>query len=463
MKNTFLLLSILMLSSVSIKAADRPNFVFIFADDLGWGDLGCYGHAELKTPSLDKMASEGILLTNFYVANPVCSPSRTAVMTGQYPARHRIHRHLSNHDHNASLNMPDFLDPNVTLVTRLMKENGYKTGHFGKWHLGGSGDAPPPSEYGIDVHYTTNSSDKKLNVPRNQSTEKMVDEAISFIEQNKDENFFLNIWTLVPHANLDPTDEQMAPYEEFGARGPGKSRGFTAPRQIYYGAVTDMDFHIGRLLDRLDELGLGENTVVIFSSDNGPEDINLVNASHSGVGSSGPLRGRKRSLYDGGVRVPFIVKWKGHAPEGLIDNKSIASTVDLLPTFCSLANIKLPGDYRSDGEDISDIFDGNSMMRQEPLFWDWTADQFGHTFNKSPGLALRSGKWKFLMNPDGTRKELYDFEADPQSMELDNVADQNPDLVAKFSAMLLKFKQSIPQGVPDRKPGSNYYPVPGSN
>lgn len=447
---------------VSTRAEDRPNFIFIFADDLGWGDLGSYGHPHLKTPSLDKMARQGILLTDFYVANPVCSPSRTAVMTGQYPARHRIHRHFNNdHDRNASLNMPDFLDPKATLITRLLQENGYKTGHFGKWHLGGTDDAPSPAEYGIDVHYTTNSRDPKLKVPRNQSTEKMVDEAIKFIEENKEENFYVNLWTLVPHANLDPTDEQMAPYEKLGPQGPAKRRGFSTPRQIYYGAVTDMDYHIGRLLDRMDELGLSENTVIVFSSDNGPEDINVVNAAHSGVGATGPLRGRKRSLYDGGVRVPCIIQWKGHTPEGMIDNKSIASTVDLLPTFCSLAGIKLPSDYKSDGVDITPVIMGNSIAREQPLYWDWTATQTGHTFNKSPGLALRSGKWKFLMNPDGTRKELYDFEADPQCMELDNVADQNPKLVAEFSQMLLDFKASIPQGVPFNNSGSNHYPMPG--
>jgi len=457
-----LLSGILMLSSLNIKASDCPNFIFIFADDLGWGDLGCYGHPHLKTPSLDKMASEGILLTNFYVANPVCSPSRTAVMTGQYPARHSIHRHFSTHKHNSSNNMPDFLDPEVTLITRLMQENGYKTGHFGKWHLGGTEDSPSPSEYGIDVHYTTNSSDPKLKVPRNQSTEKIVDEAIDFIEENKNENFYVNVWTLVPHATLDPTDEQMKPYERLGAQGPAKKRGFSTPRQIYYGAVSDMDYHIGRLLDKLDELGLSENTIVIFSSDNGPEDINIVNAAHSGVGSTGPLRGRKRSLYDGGVRVPFIVKWKGRSPKGMVDDKSIASTVDLLPTFCSLAGIELPGDYQPDGEDISSVLQGKPIEREQVLLWDWTATQAGHSFNKSPGLALRSGKWKFLMNPDGTRKELYDFEADPQCMELDNMADQYPELVAKYSKILLEFKASIPQGVPLNNSGLNYYPMPGS-
>jgi N-acetylgalactosamine-6-sulfatase len=455
-----LILSIALLSAVEAGAQDRPNIIFIYADDLGWGDLGCYGNPDLKTPCLDKMAAEGVLLTNFYVANPVCSPSRTAVMTGQYPARHSIHRHFSTHANHVANNMPDFLDPGVTLLTRLMQENGYKTGHFGKWHLGGTKDAPSPSEYGIDVHYTANSSDPKLTVPRNQSSEKIVDEAISFIEANKDESFYVNVWTLVPHANLDPTDEQMAPYENFGPQGPAKTRGFSTPKQIYYAAVTDLDKHLGRLIQKIDELGLGGNTIIAFSSDNGPEDINIVNASHSGVGSTGPFRGRKRSLYEGGVRVPFIVKWEGHCPEGVVDDESIVGTVDLLPTFCSLAGIDLPEGYKSDGQDVSQVLSGKTVEREQPLLWDWTATQAGHTSNKSPGLALRSGKWKFLMNPDGSRKELYDFKADPQCMEVDNLADLYPEEVARFSEILLKFKASIPQGNPTEVSGSNYYPMP---
>lgn len=457
----YCLLIIVTLSAVGAWASERPNFIFIFADDLGWGDLGCYGHPKLKTPFLDKMAEDGLLLTNFYVANPVCSPSRTAVMTGQYPARHRIHRHLTTiHKRQASLNMPDFLDPNATLLTKLMQTSGYKTGHFGKWHLGGTKDAPSPSAYGIDVHYTATSNDSKLSVPRHQSTEKMVDEAIRFIKANKDNPLYLNVWTLVPHATLDTTEVQMAPYARLAPGRPARERGFSTPAQIYYGAVTDMDFHLGRLIRTIDELGLGEDTIIVFSSDNGPEDIEIRNAAHSGVGSSGPLRGRKRSLYDGGVRVPFIIRWKGHTPAARVDDTSIMSAVDLLPTFCSLAGIKLPDGYHSDGQDMSRVFSGKPVQRARPLLWDWTATQSGHSFNKSPGLALRSGKWKFLMNPDGSRKELYDFEADPQCMELDNLADRYPEVVARFSKMLLEFKAAIPQGVSIESSGLNYYPMP---
>ncbi len=459
MSKIFKAIVLLLIFSTSVSA--RPNFIFIFADDLGWGDLGCYGHSRLKTPYLDKMAEEGLLVTNFYVANPVCSPSRTAVMTGQFPARHRIHRHLGGgHARNAAQNMADYLDPNVTILTKLMHQQGYKTGHFGKWHLGSTEDAPPFSAYGIDVHYTSNSRYEKLNVPQHQSTEVMVDEAIDFIKTNKEESFYINLWTLVPHTTLVTTDEQMEPYAQWGPHGEARERGFSTPAQIYYGAVTDLDYHLGRLVGTIEDLGLAEETIIVFSSDNGPEDISGIRAGHSAIGSAGPFRGRKRSLYEGGVRVPFILQWKGHTPAGRVDDKSIVAAVDLLPSFCSLAGIELPDDYHSDGQDMSKVFLGESVQRKQPLYWDWIGIQAGHTSNKSPSLAMRSGKWKFLMNPDGSRKELYDFEADPQCMELDNVADRYPEEVKRFSKMLLEFKASIPQGVQQQGGGSNVYPMP---
>ena len=437
----------------------RPNFIFIFADDLGWGDLGCYGNPDIQTPRLDEMASEGLLVTNFYVCSPVCSPSRTAVMTGHFPARHGIHQHLTrDHEFNLERGMPDWLDPSVTLLTRLMQQNGYKTAHFGKWHLGNTMDAPSPGQYGIDVHYTNCNSDKKLVCPRHESDEVIVNQTIDFIEQHRNEPFYINVWTLIPHATLDPTKEQLAVYDRYAAREPAKSLGFSTPQQVYYSCVTDLDLHIGRLLERLEDLGLSEKTIVVFSSDNGPEDIYF--ARHSGYGSPGPFRGRKRSLYEGGIRVPFIVQWKGHISPGFIDDQSVIGAVDLLPTFCSLAGIDLPDGYRPDGEDVSEIFTGNTHERSSPLLWEWRGDIFGYTFNRSPMLALRWGKWKFLMNPDKSRIELYDFGTDPLNTEMDNVADRNPEIVERFSDTLLEFSNSLPRGGLSESAGRMDYPMP---
>lgn len=437
-----------------------PNIIFIFADDLGWGDLGSYGHPHIKTPNLDRMARDGALFTQFYVANPVCSPSRAGVMTGQYPARLGVHTALSvdpamNRDHG----MVDYLNPEGTLVTRLFQEHGYKVGHFGKWHLGRTRDSPLPSAYGIDEYLTHGSRDGRLKGPRHQSTEIMVDATIDFITRHREERFFINLWTLVPHAILAPTESQMAPYEHLGPGGEAKGlhRGAT---EIYYGTITDLDHQVGRLLEHLATMGLMDNTIVVFSSDNGPEDIHLPNASHSGIGSPGPFRGRKRSLYEGGIRVPFIVHGGPAAPVGHVDDKTVIGAVDLLPTFCALAGIPLPADFAGDGEDMSAALRGEVTARQRPLLWEWRYDQAGHTLNKSPRLALRDGHWKFLMNPDGSRLELYNFADDPQSMELNNVADRHPERVARYAETLREFEQSLPPGPVAPNSGRNAYRMP---
>jgi arylsulfatase A-like enzyme len=448
--------------SSHFQEGNRPNVIFIFSDDLGWGDLGCYGNRDIRTPNLDKLAEQGLLLTDFYVSNPVCSPSRTAIMTGQYPSRHRIHTALGNtFEHNRTNDQADFLDPGNVLLTRLFQDNGYTTGHFGKWHLGATPGAPSPSAYGIDEHMTANSVLNDLKCPRHQSSEKIMDAAIQFVTKNKERPFYLNVWTLVPHALLDPTPDQMATYQDFGPQGEAKRRGFSTPAQIYYASVSDLDKQVGRLFEAIKKLGLAEKTVIIFSSDNGPEDISIPNAAHSGAGSPGPFRGRKRSLYEGGIRVPFIVSWPGHIPEGKVDPESVVGGVDLLPSLCRFAGIDLPAGYLPDGEDMSAVFLGNPKQRTAPLMWDWRFSQAGHTLNKSPQLALRTDRWKFLVNPDGSRPELYDFNADVQNTETDNVADKYPEIAEKFKLDLLKFERSLPQGKRLKSGGKNTYTMPG--
>ncbi len=437
----------LVLSNRTLKvrlSAGRPNIIFIFADDLGWGDLGCYGHPNIKTPNLDKLAQQGTLFKQFYVCGSVCSPSRAAIMTGHYPARHRIHGHFASVEQNQSRGMPNYLDPQVTTITKLLKQAGYATGHFGKWHLGGSSDAPDPGAYGIDDHRTTTSNgptwDTKLYEPyfRAQSTGLIVDEAIRFIEENQTNPFYLNAWTLVPHATLHPTEEQMAPYSQFGPKGVP----YKGAMQIYYASVTNLDEQIGRLLNRLDQLGLAENTVVIFSSDNGPEDIHIRNASHSGVGDPGPFRGRKRSIYEGGVREPFIVRWPGHVPASRTDDTSVIAGVDFLPTVCELAGVQVPAGLNPDGENVSDILLGTSRPRTKPIMWEWRFSIKGHILNQSPMLAIRDGDWKLLMNPDRSRLELYNIPDDPT--ELNNLADSQSQIVQNLSSQLLTWKATLP-------------------
>ncbi len=448
--------------SLAAGAAARkgpPNFVFIFADDLGWGDLGCYGNRQIKTPNLDELAGKGTLFTQFYVNGSVCSPSRTSIMTSHFPARHNVHGHFATAQQNQARGMPNWLDPKVPTVTRLLQGAGYVTGHFGKWHLGSGEAAPSPTDYGIDEHRTVNSSGPQLEGQdepyfRAKSTAQIVDKTIQFIERNRDRPFYVNVWTLLPHATLHPTDEQMKPYERYAPRGVP----YKGAKQIYYASVSDLDRQIGRLIRRIDELGLAENTVIAFSSDNGPEDFDIGNAVHSGIGSTGPFRGRKRSIYEGGVRLPFIVRWTGHTPAGRVDDTSVVAGVDWLPTVCSLAGVKVPNDLKPDGQDMSQAILGRVVERRKPLLWEWRFRIFGDMAHKSPMLAIRDGTWKLLMNPDRSRIELYDIPKDPT--ELDNVAAQNADVVARLSQKLLQWQGTLPPGPVEDVAGSNAYPWP---
>ena len=449
------------LSGAAEKAAEpkKPNVVFIFADDLGWGDLGCYGNRQIKTPHLDQLAQQGTLFTQFYVNGSVCSPSRTSIMTSHFPARHRVYGHFAAQEKNKDRGMPNWLEPNVCTVTGLLQQSGYVTGHFGKWHLGSGQGAPDPGKYGIDEHCTVVSSGPQLEGRDDpyfwaKSTTQIVDKTIRFIEKNKDKPFYVNVWTLLTHATLHPTAEQMKPYQRYAPRGVP----YKGAKQIYYASVSDLDRQIGRLVQKIDDLGLADNTIIAFSSDNGPEDFDIGNAVHSGIGSTGPFRGRKRSLYEGGIRVPFIVRWPGHTPADRVDDSTVLAGVDWLVTVCSLADVKLPDNLESDGENMSQAILGKPKRRTKPLMWEWRYRIFGDRVHKSPMLAIRDGNWKLLMNPDRKRIELYDILKDPT--ELDNVAVQHPDVVRRLSAKLLHWQGMLPVSPVDASAGSNEYPWP---
>lgn len=459
-----LTLASLLLAAAPVPAADDrpPNIVFILADDLGWGDLGCYGNRDTSTPHLDRLAAGGKLFTHFYVNGSVCSPSRCAFLTGQYPARHRIHGHYATTQQNTSRGMSQFLDPKTTTLPRLLQRAGYATAHVGKWHLGHGPEAPSPRAYGFDVVKATTSNDdtwrERNSDPyfRAKSTALFVDEGLRFIEANREQPFYLQIWTLLTHATLNPTDEQLQPFERFSSGEPGVPH--KSARHIYYASLADLDQQIGRLLHQLDDWGLARNTVVIFSSDNGPEDIVIRNAGHSGVGSPGPFRGRKRSLYEGGVRVPFIVRWPAAINAGQVDDVSVVCAADLLPTLCQLAGAEVPASHALDGEDRSAVLTGAPAPRSKPIYWEWRFNIAGPVLNKSPILAMREGKWKLLLNPDGSRVELYDIPADPS--ELNNLARQQPQVVDRMRRQLLAWQRTLPEGPMDPQAGKNEYPWP---
>jgi N-acetylgalactosamine-6-sulfatase len=466
----------LSLSASGAQAAEGrpPNIILILADDLGWGDLGCYGHREIKTPNLDRLAAEGSLYTQFYMAAAVCSPSRAALMTGQFPGKQKILYPISSdRASNRRSGTPDYLDPKITTLTRHLKKAGYITGHFGKWHLGGPSGSPAPVAYGVDeykVNLAGMPPEHRLFPegagPRRiiEANKLVADEAIRFIEAHRNRPFYLNFWTPTPHVPLYPTDEQMKPYAHLK---PNPHIPYPGAKQIYYAAVTEMDRQIGRVLDRLAELKLAANTIVMFSSDNGPEGIHEREAGISGVGSAGPFRGHKASLYEGGIRVPFIIRWPGHVPARRAEDDAILAGVDLFPTLCRLAGVKLTDSLEEglDGEDVCDILLGKSRPRTRPLFWEnrfWYYEGSGTSIiHKSPLLAIRQGPWKLLMNPDRSRIELYNIPRGPS--EVDNKAIENPRVVEALSTKLLAWKKSMPAGVKTipADAGDYKYPWPG--
>jgi len=456
MRRLFAVLLALFASFCGYSAtAKMPNVIFILTDDQGWGDAKFAGHPYVKTPNLDRLAKQGTWFKQFYVAATVCSPSRCAFMTSHFPARHHIHGHLSSHEQNVARYMPDWLDPKTPTITSLLKQAGYATGHFGKWHLGGGDNAPMPEAYGIDDVRATVCRDPAWTEPATtfwaKSTRLFVDEAIRFIKANKDRPFYANVWTLLPHAPLNPTPEQLAVYEKLEPSPdafPKWMRNYAAQAKdlkiqmkIFCASLTDLDTQIGRLLDALDELKLADNTIVFFSSDNGPEDYRIGNAANAGVGSTGVLRARKRSMYEGGIRTFGLLRWPGRVAAGRVDDTSVIGGVDWLPTVCKLTGVNVPAAVQPDGEDVSDIWLGKSRPRSKPLYWEWLFRVWGDEYTP-PMLAIRDGNWKLFVNHNGTGAELYDIVKDIS--EEHNIAAEHPDVVKTLTAKALAWAKSLP-------------------
>ena len=426
-----------------LPAAARPNIIFIFIDDLGYGDFGVTGNRDVPTPNIDRLAQEGTLFRQFYVASPICSPSRTAVVTGQYPARHRICSYFADHKNNQSLGMPDWLNPQAPSVARTFQQAGYATGHFGKWHLGGGrdvGDAPLPQAYGFDESVTSfeGLGDRLLIegdglskqsaalgrgqiewLPKHKLTEVYIDKALAFIDKNKTRPFYLHLWPCDVHDNHVPRKDLLAKYEKFSAN---------PHQQRFYAVLDEFDRQIGRLLDALIPTGLAQNTIVALTGDNGPTAWPRYYANgDQAPGSTAGLRGRKWSLYEGGIRLPLLVRWPGHIPAGRVDQRTVVTAVDLFPTFCSRAGLPKPN-VQFDSEDMSSAWRGRTHQRKRAIFWEYGRDQRylqpGLKADQSPNLAVRDGHWKLLLNADGSSAELYDFRSSDK--ERDNVAARHP-------------------------------------
>jgi len=435
----------------------QPNILFILADDWGYGDLGCYGNEDIQTPCLDRLAEQGTRFARFYVSCCVCSPSRCSFITGHYPGRWQIHAHFARYDSNERRHMPHWLDIESPSLPRQMQQNGYRTAHYGKWHLGGGGGihghpfAPYVKEYGYDDTRTWNGNgptwyettpwpftlyNDSDAVWAANSSRMAVDATIDFIEQDTSKPFYINLWLKDPHAPLHPTEEQREPFKHL-----------PEPKQTYYSVIHNADRHIGRLLDALDEMGVADNTLVIFSSDNGP---NLENLQHGFYGSVLNMRGHKGVIYDGGIRVPFIVRWPGHTPVGQVNDDTWISGVDLVPTFLAAAGIDMPRSWNPDGVSALAALNGSEFKRGLPMMWEWrNANCTGNDENIDnwPMLGIRLDEFMLLMNPVTGQQALYDTMVDEAQTR--DLSKDKPDLVRTLAGQIQDYSRSLP-GYPTR-------------
>jgi len=437
-------LSFLLLVGCCVSEADgdsKPNVVMVLIDDMGWGDFSCFGNSLAKTPNIDRIANQGIRFEQFYVNAPICSPSRCALMTGQYPQRWNIHSYLNHRADNLRRNCANWLEPSAKTLARKLQQNGYATGHFGKWHLGGQrdvDDAPAITEYGFDKSLTNFEGmgpkllpliqkpgdsqtgriwedAQRLGGPvtwtqRSQITGGFTKAAIEFAKSARARNqpFYLNLWPDDVHSPFWPPIENWPEAD----RKPSK-------QDMYYAVLESMDRQLGELFDfLLSDSEIVNNTILIICSDNGPEEK---------AGSAGPFRGGKTSLYEGGIRSPLIVWSPGLAApnrRGIFETESVFAAIDLAPSLLEICGIEST-DVAFDGQSVAQVLLGKqSRSRNAPLFWRRPPDRKTYSQDSLelfPDLAIRDGRWKLLCNYDGSEPQLYDLQADRG--ETKNLAD----------------------------------------
>ena len=462
MYSKLLLFTTLCLSGVT--AATKPNIILVFIDDMGWGDFSCFGNQDANTKHIDRLADEGLRFDQFYVNSPICSPSRVAISTGQYPQKWGITSYLSNRDHNKKRGMAQWLDPKAPMLSRSLQQAGYATGHFGKWHMGGQrnvADAPEISEYGFDQSLTNfegmgpkllpltlkpGQDPKKpgriwehaeilgkgaIWMQRSKITEGFVDAAVPFIQQAKKDKkpFYLNLWPDDVHTPFWPPVEQWKD---------------SSKRQLFLSVLEEMDRQLGKLFDYVkNDPELAENTLILACSDNGPEQ---------GAGVAGPFRGFKTHLFEGGIRsslVAWAPRMMAKKAIGTVNRDSVFSAIDLVPTLLTICDTPTPQGISFDGESLPKILLGKSKnSRKQDIFFRRPPDRDSfYGIKDLPDLAIRSGKWKLLCEYDGSDPLLFDINKDQG--ETKNLAVQNPMMVKNLSKKVISWHQSMP---PDNGP-----------
>jgi arylsulfatase A-like enzyme len=421
-----------LLSPRTGASADKPNILFILADDLGYGDLGCYGQKRILTPNLDRLASEGIRFTQAYSGSTVCAPSRGSLMTGLHTGHATIR---GNKKPEAGIR------PDETTVASLLKQAGYRTAIFGKWGMGGPGTGSVPNTRGFDAFYgyldqqhahnyypehlwdnqnevflTNNWFDRRKDYAPDLFTR----HALDFIKAPSEKPFFLYLTTTIPHADNELT-RVKGHGMEVPSDQPYSDRDWPQPEKNFAAMITRMDADVGRILEQLKESGLDRDTIVVFTSDNGPHKEGGHDPDF--FRSSGPLRGIKRDLYEGGIRVPFIVRWPGKVVAGRTSDHVIAFW-DFLPTAAEIAGVKAPSGL--DGISYLPELLGKPQAEHQYLYWEFHERGFTQ--------AIRMGDWKGVRLDVGAPIELYNLTTD--LAEKENVAAAHPDVVAKIDALL---------------------------
>lgn len=442
---------------------DQPNVIFIMADDLGWSDLACYGSRYYATPNIDKLAEEGMRFTSAYMM-PTCAPSRASLMTGMYPPKTGIYtvdayaKTPREMQKIAGIPSKKDLKPDDVTIADALKEAGYTTGHFGKWHLGDEPETYPEGQ-GFDVNLAGCESGRPdsyfspfgniKNIPEQEKgtylTDVLTDGALDFISENKEHPFFLYLSFYQVHVPIHAKKEWMSEYRQ--------AAGVNGQDVPAYGAVVSYTDHcVGRILDQLERLGLAENTVVIFTSDNGGQIA---------VTSNSPLRGQKGNLYEGGIRVPLIVKWPGRTTPASGSDFPV-TVVDHFPTLLDVAGVEhYPGNGQLDGVSIVPLLEGATSLDREAIFWHLPAYNGNGRSNsllwQAPGGAVRTRDWKLIENFEDGALELYNLKEDIS--ENVNLVREYPAKAQKLLTILKDWQKQIHAPVPDQtnqafEPGS---------
>ena len=451
------------------KSKQRANFVFFLIDDLGWTDVGCYGSSFYETPNINRLASQGVRFTDAYAACPVCSPTRASIMTGKYPARTGITQWIGGSDEPTEYQ--HYMALGEVTIAEALKEAGYATGFVGKWHLGNKPYYPEHQGFDINIGGDSSGAPPTYFYPykkRNRAlemmpvggeegeylTDRLTDESLKFLEANKDRPFLLYFSHYAVHTPIEAKEELIEKYKEKAEKLPGTDGPKFVPvygryktRQVqdhpvFAGMVQSVDESVGRVMEKLEELGVAENTVVIFMLDNG----GLSTVPREAPTSNLPLRAGKGWLYEGGIREPMIIKWPGVVKKGSLCSEPVTST-DFYPTMLEMAGLPLKPKQHTDGVSLVPLLTGKGKLKRKAIYWHYP---HYHGSGNRPSGAVRAGDYKLIEWYEDKSIELYNLRNDIS--EKHNLAKKMPDKMEELRRMLHSWRRQMKAKMP--APGS---------